>query len=357
MTSDRVLNVGIVGFGFATATFHVPLIQCVSGLKLAAVSTSNPAKVQSVLPNVLICQSPEQLFALPDLDIVVIPTPNHTHHALAAAALSAGKHVVIDKPFTLNSAEAEDLILRAQRAGRLLSVFHNRRWDSEFLTVRQLLASGPLGRITHFESHIDRFRPLVRDRWREDGGPGSGLWYDLGPHLLDQALVLFGEPQKLTLHTNAARDGALTDDWFHAVLEYHQLRVVLQASAVAAQAGPRFILHGLSGSFVKQGVDVQEDALKAGGIPGSPGWGVDPDRGLLVIPGKPDTPVTGVPGAYQHYYEIFRDAVLHGTRVPVSAEEALTVMKWLDEGRRSAGLPEQRALLDQQRAHLLEQKA
>lgn len=333
---DRPLNVGIVGYGFATATFHAPLVRAVPGLNLAAVSTSDPAKVRTALPGVDICPSPEALFARPDIDLVVIPTPNETHHPLAAAALSAGKHVVVDKPFTLTVAEAEDLIARADAAGRLLSVFHSRRWDADFRTIQDLFASGVLGRVTHFESHIDRFRPQVRARWRESAEPGAGLWYDLGPHLLDQALVFFGEPESLSLHTALARDGALSDDWFHAVLDYGTLRVVLQATVVAAQPGPRYLIHGLKGSFVKEGVDPQEEALKAGGIPGTPGWGLDPAPGRLVVPGETDRTVAGIPGAYQVFYQTMRDAIHGRGPVPVPAGEALRVMRWIEAGRRSA---------------------
>lgn len=331
---DKALNVGIVGYGFATATFHAPLIRAVPGLRLAAIATSDVTKVAG-LTGVEALGSPDALFARPDIDLVVIPTPNETHYPLAAAALAAGKHVVVDKPFTLTVDEAVDLIERADQAGRLLSVFHSRRWDADFLTLRDLIASGRLGRITHFESHVDRFRPQVRARWRESAELGAGLWYDLGPHLLDQVLVLFGAPQSLTLHTAQARDGALSDDWFHAVLEYGALRVVLQSTVVAVKPGPRFVVHGLEGSFVKEGMDPQEDALKAGGVPGGPGWGIDPTPGWLFLPSGAEI-VPGRPGAYQQYYQTMRDALRGTAVVPVTGPEALEVMRWIEAGRLSA---------------------
>jgi len=244
--------------------------------------------------------------------------------------------VVVDKPFALDAAQGADLIARARRADRRLSVFHNRRWDADFLTLKQLIADERLGRVVHFESHIDRFRPQVRARWRESSGPGAGLWYDLGPHLLDQALVLFGEPASLTLRTAALRDGAESDDWFHAVLDYGDRQAVLQATVVTARPGPRYQVHGLKGSWVKEGVDPQEDALKAGGRPGSPGWGADPRPGVLSLPGQPDETVTGLPGAYQSFYAQMAEALRGRGGVPVAAEEALTTMRWLDAGRRSA---------------------
>lgn len=332
---DKSLRVGIVGYGFATATFHAPLVRATPGLVLAAVSTSDPAKVHAALPGVEAMTSHDELVTRADLDLVVIPTPNDTHHRLAAAALAAGKHVVVDKPFTVTVAEAEDLVSQARGAGRLLSVFHSRRWDADFLTLKDLLASGRLGRVTHFESHIDRFRPQVRQRWRESAGPGAGLWYDLGPHLLDQALVLFGQPSDLTLHTALARDGAQSDDWFHAVLDYGTLRVVLQATVVASRPGPRFLVHGLEGSYVKEGMDPQEDTLKAGGVPGTPGWGAEPRPGVFTQ-GAVDTPVPGLAGNYLRYYELMRDAILGRGPVPVDPTEALNVMRWIEAGQLSA---------------------
>lgn len=333
---SRTWNVGIVGCGFATTTFHAPLVRSTPGLKLAAVSSSNPGKVRTALPGVEPVARPEDLVARPDLDLIVVPTPNDSHHQWVAAALAAGKHVVVDKPFALDAVEAADLKARAQSAGKLLAVFQSRRWDSDFLTVRKVMDEGALGRIVLFESHMDRFRPQVRDRWRENAAQGAGLWYDLGPHVLDQALVLFGEPKALTLHQAQLRDGSQSDDWFHAVLDYGALRVVLQGSVVAARPAPRYTVYGLNGSYVKEGIDPQEDALKAGGVPGSPGWGTDPQPGTLTVPGQPAALVPGVPGRYQDFYAQMRDALDGKGPVPVSAEEGLRVMRWLDAGRLSA---------------------
>ena len=337
---QRTVKVGIVGYGYASATFHAPLIESVSGLELSAVATSQPAKLRADWPAVEVCDTPQALIARPDIDLVVIPTPNETHHPLAAQALDAGKHVVIDKPFTLNVAEARDLIGRAERAGRLLSVFHNRRWDADFLTLKGVLESGQLGRITHFESHFDRYRPVVRDRWRESGAPGSGLWYDLGPHLLDQALQLFGRPHSLVLDLARERDGALADDSFHAVLRCQGgVRVVLHASALVARQGPRFAVHGTQGSFIKFGLDTQEEALKSGRRPAGADWGVDPHAATLSLAagdGVVDSLVPCLPGDYTRYYAGVRDAVLHGAPNPVPAEEALQVIECIEFGLDSA---------------------
>lgn len=349
------IRVGILGYGFATATFHAPLVASVPGLTLAAVASSQPAKVHADWPGVHVFDTPQALIDSGAIDLVVVPTPNQTHHALAKAALQAGKHVVVDKPFTLTEAEAADLAHTAAQQQRLLSVFHNRRWDADFLTLKTLLASGVLGRITQFTSHFDRFRPLVRQRWRESGDPGSGLWFDLGPHLLDQALQLFGPPSSLTLNLQRQRDGAVADDGFHAVLRYaagatgvggqpNPLCVVLHASALAAHPGPRFVVHGTRGSFTKHGLDPQEDALKAGLRPGSPGWGVDPQPGQLsALPegAGPDaallhTTPPHLAGDHSRFYAGVRDAIAHGAPNPVPPHEAQAVMHWLEHGWRHA---------------------
>lgn len=342
MTSGagRPLNVGLVGFGYASATFHAPLIAATPGLRLALIATSDAQRVHRALPEVETCATAAELSARPEIDLVVIATPNDTHHPLARQALAAGKHVVVDKPFTLDLAQAEELAALARREGRLLSVFHNRRWDADFLTVRQLLAAGTLGRLVHFESHFDRFRPAVQARWRESGQAGAGLWYDLGPHLVDQALQLFGQPGAIWLDLARQREGALADDWFHAVLHYGSLRVILHASALTAQPAPRFVLHGTQGSFVKHGLDPQEAALKAGMRPGGAGWGLDPEPGLLTMaaPGQAEVrKYPSVAGDYTCYYQAMRDAILNGAPVPVSAQSACDVMRLIDAGLRSAG--------------------
>ena len=253
-----VLRVGLIGYGFASQTFHAPLIAGVPGLELVAVSSRDAAKVRADWPTVQVHGQPLALVNRPDIDLVIVPTPNDSHFPLARAALLAGKHVVVDKPFTVTVAEGRELAQLAGQAGRVLSVFHNRRWDSDFLTVQQLLRDGTLGRIVHLESRFDRYRPEVRQRWRETAGPGSGLWYDLGPHLLDQALQLFGMPLALQMDRAVVRDNAVTDDWFQAQLRYDRHRVSLHVSALVAAGPPRFAVHGTHGSFVKHGLDAQE---------------------------------------------------------------------------------------------------
>ena len=335
------LKVGIVGYGYATATFHAPLISAVSGLELNAISSSDANKVHADFPHMRVCDSVEQLLAITEIDLIVIPTPNDTHHPIALQALKAGKHVVVDKPFTLNTEQALDLIACAKTEQRVLSVFHNRRWVADFLTVQKLLGSGQLGRVTHFESHFDRFRPAVRPRWRESDVVGAGLWYDLGPHLLDQALCLFGRPQSIFLDSAKQRDGALSDDWFYCILNYGQLRVILHASVLVAQEGPRFIIHGTQGSYTKEGNDPQEDDLKAGLRPNAnsmENWGLDTQEGKLTIQRgswMQQSTVANERGDYTRYYAAIRDAILHNAPNPVTPQEALLVMQLIDAGLQS----------------------
>ena len=333
------LNVGIVGYGFATKTFHAPLVAGVPGLKLVAISSSDPAKVKADWPQVATETSPEALFARPDIDLVVIPTPNETHYPLASAALAAGKHVVVDKPFTVTVDDARRLQAQAEAVGRVLSVFHNRRWDSDFLTLKQVLASGELGRIVHFESHFDRYRPEVRNRWREQALPGSGLWYDLGSHLLDQTLQLFGLPESIALDLALQRDNAQSDDYFHAVLRYGQSRVILHAGALVAVPAARYTVHGSLGSFVKYGLDPQEDVLKTGKRPPAADWGHDSVPATLTVwkdDAAAERELACIPGDYPAYYAGVRDAIRGVGPNPVTAAEVIQVIGLLELGLQSA---------------------
>lgn len=332
------INVGLVGYGFASQTFHAPLIQATEGLELVAVSSSDATKVQAALPSVEVESQALALCKRDDIDLIVVPTPNDTHFSIAKAALSAGKHVVVDKPFTVTLSEAKALKTLAEDKQCLLSVFHNRRWDSDFLTVKALLKAGTLGRIVSFESHFDRFRPEVRDRWREKATLGGGIWYDLGPHLLDQACELFGMPHAILLQLSTLRDGAETDDDFLALLDYESFRVTLAAGTLVAEPTPRFRVHCTQGSFVKYGLDPQEDRLKAGEAP-SPQWGEDSQHGTLTLrEGEGENaPLTRrefptLPGDYLAYYQGVAAAIRDKAPPPISADDALRSMVLLEAG-------------------------
>ena len=324
--SENAIGVGLVGYGFAGKTFHAPLIRAVEGLDLRAIASSGADKVKKDFPGMTVFADPAEMFASDAIDLVVIATPNDSHAPLARAAFAAGKHVVIDKPFTLDMAEARDLIVKAERRNRLLSVFHNRRWDSDFLAAKFGVESGVLGRVTHFESHIDRFRPEVRDRWRERRGLGAGVWYDLAPHMIDQCLQLFGLPQSVLANLFLQRPGAQVDDWAHAVLIYPEMRVILHASMIAAGGSPRFLVHGDKGSLVKRGTDRQEAQLLEGMRPGAPGWGVDPDRMEIWNSAGECRGMPAPAGDHRRYYMGIRDAVRGAAPNIVPPGEALAVM-------------------------------
>ncbi|WP_049006307.1 oxidoreductase [Enterobacter cloacae] len=336
--SDNI-RVGLIGYGYAGKTFHAPLIAGTPGMALAAVSSSDATKVHADWPSVPVVSEPKHLFNDPNIDLIIIPTPNDTHFPLAKAALEAGKHVVVDKPFTVTLSQGRELDALAKSLGRLLSVFHNRRWDSDFLTVKRLLSEGTLGEILFFESHFDRFRPQVRNRWREQAGPGSGIWYDLAPHLLDQAVNLFGLPVSMTVDLAQLRPGAQTTDYFHAVLSYPQRRIVLHGTMVAAAESARYIIHGTRGSYVKFGLDPQEDRLKNGERLPQEDWGYDMRDGVVTrVEGEElvEETLLTIPGNYPAYYAAIRDA-LNGTgENPVPASQAIQIMELIELGIESA---------------------
>lgn len=333
------LRVGLIGYGYASKTFHAPLIAGTPGLTLVAVSSSDAGKVLADWSGMTVVGEPEQLFSDPAIDLIVIPTPNITHYPLAKAALLAGKHVVVDKPFTVTLHEAYELEMLARQQQRVLSVFHNRRWDGDFLTVKSLLDEGALGDVVYFESHFDRFRPQVRDRWRERAGPGNGIWFDLGAHLLDQAVRLFGKPQSLFADLAQLRPGAQTTDYFHTILYYADKRVVLHAGMVVAAESPRFVVHGTQGSYVKRGLDPQEDRLKAGERPPQVDWGYDMRDGVLKLVQQDimvEKTLLTIPGNYLAYYGGIRDAINGDGENPVPAGDAILVMELLALGEASA---------------------
>jgi len=332
------LNVALIGYGFAGKTFHAPLLSNVSGLRLTHIVSSDSAKVKRDL-DVSVLATPDDAFALPEIDLIVIATPNSAHFDLAQKALAAGKHVVVDKPFTVTSEDAAELISQAAQHKRLLSVFQSRRWDADFLTLRQILAQGALGKVIQFESRYDRYRPNPRQRWREQAVPGSGIWFDLGSHLIDQALQLFGPPEAIYADLELQRTGAQAVDYFHAVLRYGESRVILSAGCLVVSETPRFAVHGTAAGFTKFGMDTQEDALRRGEIPGSPGWGDDPRLGTLVTAcdgGVETRQVPNIPGNYLSYYEGIRDAITLGASNPVPPEDGLAVIRVLETGIKSA---------------------
>lgn len=343
-SASQQLNVAIIGYGLAGAVFHAPLVAAEPRMRVAAVVTGSAQRAEQARaehPGVRVFAHADELFAAPGAaDLVVVAAPNSAHAPLAHAALQAGLPVVIDKPMTPTAAQAADLVEAAQKAGLLLSVFQNRRWDGDFLTVRRLLDEGRLGEITRFESRFERWRPVPKGGWREVGGveDAAGLLYDLGSHVVDQAVALFGPATVVhaELDTRRARVKS-DDDTFVALLHDSGVRSHLWMSAVATDLGPRFRVLGSQAAYVKYGLDVQEDALRTGMRPGDPQWGADEPElyGTLGTPGETVT-VETERGAYERYYAGIADAVLDGAPPPVDPSDAVRSLGLLETARRLA---------------------
>jgi len=324
-----MLTVGLVGFGFAGKVFHAPVIRAVPGLRLTTIVQRHGAPDRPY-PNVDFVQGVDELLARA-VDLVVVATPNPSHHPIAKQCLLAGRHVVVDKPFTTTVAEAEELIELGREQRRVLSAYQNRRSTGDFDTVRNLVSQGVLGRVTSYEAHFDRFRPELRPgAWREQPHPGSGVWFDLGPHLLDQALLLFGAPQAIGADIRIERDGAAIDDAFDVTLYYPRMRALLRGTMLAVIPGPSFVVQGTNGSFVKHGLDPQEEALKSGHTPDEPQWDVEPAElyGQLTTPEGTRT-IPTVPSSFTRYYENVRDAILGTAPLAVTPEHVLNIMRAL----------------------------
>ncbi|MFI1762145.1 Gfo/Idh/MocA family oxidoreductase [Streptomyces sp. NPDC020800] len=342
------LRVGLIGYGLAGSVFHAPLIAATEGLVLDTVVTSHSERqeqARSEFPDVRVAAAPDELFARADeLDLIVVASPNRTHVPLATTALEAGLPVVVDKPLAGTAAEARELAGLAEERGLLVSVFQNRRWDNDFLTLRELLAKGELGDVWRFESRFERWRPQPKGGWRESGDPAEigGLLYDLGSHVVDQALVLFGPATEVYAETVVRRDGAeADDDTFVALTHANGVRSHLYVSATTAQLGPRFRVLGSQGGYVKYGLDPQEAALREGLRPGTK-WGAEPEA-LWGRLGAGESPLTGggrpvptVPGDYPAYYAAVAAALAGTGPNPVTALEAAAALDVLEAARRSA---------------------
>ena len=324
-----MLNVGLVGFGFAGKVFHAPVIRAVEGLRLTAIVQRHGAP-DPLYTDVEFVRSVDELLNRP-IDLVVVATPNTSHHPIAKQCLHAGRHVVVDKPFTTTLAEAEDLVETAARQQRIVTVYQDRRYTGDFVTVLKVVTEGALGRVVTFESHFDRFRPERKpNAWREEELPGSGVWFDIGPHLFDQALLLFGIPDAIGADIRVEREVAVVDDAFDVTLHYANVRALLRSSMLARPVGPTWIVHGTNGTFIKYGMDPQEGALKEGRTPAEPEWDAEPAElyGKLVT-AEGTRVVPTLRSSFAHYYENVRDAVLGKAQLAVTPEWSLDVMRGL----------------------------
>jgi predicted dehydrogenase len=338
------IRVALLGYGLAGAVFHAPLIAAGDGFELAAIVTQNEerrSRARREHPGAVLLGSAAEVWGrASELDLVVVASPNRFHVPLARAALAADLAVVVDKPLAASADEGRALVSDARERDLLLTVFQNRRWDGDFLTVRQLLEAGALGTVARFESRFERWRPQLSGGWRESGEPddAGGLLYDLGSHLVDQALQLFGPAAQVYAELDARRAGARTDDdTFVALTHESGVRSHLWMSALAAQQGPRFRILGSAASFTKYGLDVQEDALRDGGNPRDPGWGREPEQhwGELAT-GDEALRIETVPGAYQRFYEGVAGALREDAPPPVDPDQVVTALEVLDAARVSA---------------------
>jgi predicted dehydrogenase len=349
------LKVAVLGFGLAGRVFHAPFISAVPGLQLSSIMQRRGDEASKAYPDATILRSVDEVLAS-DAQLVVVGTPNETHFDLAMRCLEAGKHVVVDKPLAATSAEAAAMAKLAAKKNLVLAPFHNRRWDGDFLTVRALLIQGALGRLTTFESHFDRFRPIPRaGTWKEAGNPANGMLFDLGPHLVDQALCLFGVPQAITASVRTDRDNSEIEDAFDITLHYPRLLAMCRATMIAANPGPRFQLHGTRGSFRKYGLDPQEPALVAGAKvprlgsngkpePGDDWLGESSTRwGKLFIAADPEKPgemtnyeVETERGDYRGFYLNVRDAIRGTGKLAVTPTDGYRVIRLLELARESS---------------------
>ena len=335
----KPIKTAIVGYGYSARTFHIPFISQLPQFELNAISSSQSEAVQQNWPEIDHYLSAETLLTESDAELVIITAPNDVHFKLAAIALEQGKHVILEKPFVTRVADGEHLIELARTNQRVLSVYHNRRWDGDFLTVKKLLANQQLGDIKLFESHFDRFRPEVRHRWREQSTDGGGLLFDLGPHLIDQALDLFGLPEALTAQCQLMRENAETVDYFNIIMHYPGRQVILHSDLFSPGPNKRFSVRGTRGSFEKYGLDPQEAQLKAGTGPATPDWAEETtDQYGTLYTGETHHRVKTKTGGYQHYFQAIAASIRNPVtaQVPVSAEDALWSIRLIELAMQSS---------------------
>ncbi len=337
---DKPIRVGLIGFGAAGQIYHAPILTCVDGLELTlirATKSDQIALAHARYPQATVVNDNDAIINNKNIDLVVVATPNESHTSLAKAALLAGKHVVVEKPFTITTREADELIAVSKQCNKILTVNQNRRFEGDYATIKKVINSGMLGELAEFESHYDRFRNYLRpNAWREEDIPGAGIFYDLGAHLIDQVLDLFGLPATLTADLRLQRKGAKAIDNFELVMNYNNLKVTLKGGMLIKEPLPRFIILGEQGSFVKYGTDVQEEVLKAGGIPNkSANWGIEPESCW----GKINTEYKGMHliakveterGNYVNFYQNVYDTIIEKAALMVKPEESRNTIRIIE---------------------------
>jgi scyllo-inositol 2-dehydrogenase (NADP+) len=330
-----MVRVGLIGFGLAGQAFHAPVIRGVEGMELACVLERHGSRAKEKYPDVRVVRTLEELLSDSSIRLCVIATPNDSHFELARACLLAGRDVVVDKPFAPTFTECGQLVRLANERGRLITVYQNRRYDGDFQTVMKIVRSGALGKIAEYECRFDRFRLEPKpNAWRErPDQPGAGILFDLGPHVIDQVLLLFGDPQSITASAFCQRESSQVDDAFDVCMEYPGLRALARAHIIAFQPGPHFLIHGSKGSFIKYGSDPQEPRLRGENVPDGLDWGSDWGKesedlwGTLSLVDKPPEEIKTERGDYRGFYANVRDAIEKKSPLAVTAEQALRTMR------------------------------
>lgn len=330
-----MLRVGVIGFGLAGQAFHAPVIDGVEGMELACILERRGSNASARYPKVRVARSLDELLSDKTIQLCVVATPNDSHFELAQACLLAGRDVVVDKPFAPTLKESEELVRIAAEHGRLITVYQDRRWDGDFQTIKKLVSSGALGAVAEYEARFDRFRPEPKaNAWRERADhPGAGVLFDLGPHVIDQALVLFGEPQSITASAFCQRKSSQVDDAFDVCLDYPWMKAELRGRILAYSPGPHFLIHGTKGTFVKYGMDPQEEILRSEKYPRGkdwgPDWGVEKEElwGTLSLVGEPSRKIKSERGDYRGFYANVRDAIEKGAPLDVTPQQALRTMR------------------------------
>jgi scyllo-inositol 2-dehydrogenase (NADP+) len=335
-----LLRVGLIGFGLAGQAFHAPMIQGTPGLELTCIVARSGDLAQQRYPKTRVVRTVDEMLADEQIRLCVVATPNNSHFDLTRQCLLAGRDVIVDKPFTPTLREAEELVALASKSNRLLTVYQDRRWDGDFQTVKRIIAAGTLGEISEYECRYDRFRPQLKGHWRERAQPGAGILFDLGPHVIDQALVLFGVPQSVNAYLLRQRGGPV-DDGFDVALEYPKFRALLRARMIANAPTHHFLIHGRNGSFIKYGMDPQEDFLRSPNPPSGtdwgPMWGIEPEQnwGTLTLVNSGAQKIKTEIGDYRNYYINVRDAIAGKAELDVSPQHALNVMRTLELAQKS----------------------
>jgi predicted dehydrogenase len=330
-----MVRVGLIGFGLAGQAFHAPVIRGVPGMELACILERRGTRAQEKYPDVRVARALDEMLADKTIQLCVVATPNDSHFELARDCLLAGRDVVVDKPFAPTLRESAELVRLATERGRLITVYQDRRWDGDFATLKKIVQSGRLGTVVEYEARFDRFRLEAKaNAWRERADqPGAGVLFDLGPHVIDQALVLFGEPRAITASAFCQRQTSQVDDAFDVCLEYPGLRAMARARIIAYAPGPHFLIHGTKGSFVKYGMDPQEERLRGGNFPQGTDWGADWGvedeqwQGTLSPVGEPSVKVRTERGDYRGFYANVRDAIEKKAALEVTPEQALRTMR------------------------------